>query len=274
MNHHEEFATLFMNYPQVQNELTRRIIGSPARFIKSYLRCVTHTQLKQWLEQANVHGTSCIGRVEDNIVCTTILNYRSPLKRSRESVDSDDTKRSKSTDTKDTIKNFIRRIYNRRQKGDVEDKEMRLDELRDQLKRVMDQTSGMPTEEELTHALSIIEHSKHLRDVNEEAVHCSVELSYNDRSTSQQGILCPKLILLLHIPANIALGMESVTRLLSSLSEPVDCIYSCDRNPLSKILKPHDTCENARTDHTATHAPSMTIAISIPTTSKSAKETR
>lgn len=244
----------------LSQECSRTFGGTPLSYVRKFNTCVSHTQLASWSSKSDSVGESFIGRVDDLIVFTTKERTRSAPKR-----------RLEENPCESTISTIVgrlgwtrgfRRARRPTQTASMELTSKELDDMRAHVKTLVNATSELPSDSELETALIVSKRAKALTDEQGRAVHTTAQISYNNCTVGNGLLRCPKLVVLIHVPAHVAVNFSSIGQMLGPISSPVDCIYSCELNPLKTVLTQHSTSDKSSSD--PSKAFFMTIAVSIP----------
>jgi hypothetical protein len=251
-----ELERTFHSIPMISQECARKCGGTPPSYVRKFKLCVSHTQLTPWASKSDAVGQSFIGRVEDYIVFTTKERTRTAMKR-----------RLEEEPCNSTLSTIVHRLGFRRARRpnstpppEIAPKE--IDDIREYVKTLVTSASELPSEFELRNALIVLKRAKALMDEQNRTIHVTAQISYNNCSVGNGLLKCPKLVVLVRIPAHVAVAVASIGRMLEQLPVPVDCIYSCESNPLKTIFKRETSSTSA--DNESDQALFMTIAVSIP----------
>lgn len=252
-----DLERIFHSLPMLSQECSRKFTGAPVSYVRKFKTCVSHTQLAPWSSKSGSIGESFLGRVDNLIVFTTKERVRNSHKRLLDETPSDSTL--------STIVNRLgwtrgfRRARRPNQTSSAEFTAKEVHDMREYVKSLINSESDLPSNVEIEKALIVSKRAKQLIDEHGSVIHSNVQISYNNCSVSNGFLQCPKLVVLVHVPAHVAVNVNSIGRMLEPLPSPVDCIYSCDHNPLKAIL--HHTPNETSNDHS--QVPMMTIAMSI-----------
>ena len=221
------------------------------KFVRTFKDSVPFSVILSWKHQVENYGTLCVGRVDDDILCTLIIKQDTQTSKKRKRSDGHDETLSQ----KWTISNMFNRVFTKQPHNTHTD--INAENILTQLTSRVDQKKCIkPSDEELRNASQMLISLNNLTDATGAPLPKNVEVSFNDIVLNGESkmIKCPPIILLISIPQGSALNVDSFQNALKiqtqSEQKPIDAILSCQRNPLSS--------KNTEDSH------ELTIAVSVP----------